>query len=348
MTFSVTGIPSGVTVTFPSSMSTSAVDAADGLTVNSRAGSTLTNSGAPGAVTVSYDTSANTAAVANNFMVETADNPDVGTNIGTTAGTTNPNCKISGSPAVLGKLNNGSLCDTNPKIGVKVGATSLSGTASLWWVFGPAQAGDTANFTGDDIAANSVASGGLPPQYTGSGRVIVKGKSFFTITPTRTTLLFPFVSTKGGWNSGLSIANTALDTNVWAANTTGQLGGVTLYFFGVNPDTGAAVTDSVNSDLTSSTGKDISSACRGLDASGRVAAGTQTACVVKTLLGLLPTKPSNFDGYVIAVTGFNFGHGFSVVLDGSGAPFSAVNALVIGGNGQTVRGVVGTGESLGQ
>jgi hypothetical protein len=333
LTFSVTGIPSGVTVTFPSTMSTSAIAGATkptSISFLSRSGSTLSNAGGASVpVTVTYDNSntfgENTAA--NNMVVETADNPDGGTAVGSAAGTTNPNCKISGTPAALGPLNAGSACDANPKIGVKVGATSQAGTANLWWVFGPAVNGSTALFAGDDIAASAT----VPPQYTGTSRILVNNKPFFVIAPTRTTLLFPFVSTRGKWNTGMSIANTALDTGVFGAATAGQTGGVTLFFFGVNPDTGAAVTDTINSDLTAANGKDVSSACRGLDASGRVVPGSQTACVVSSLLPLLASKPSNFDGYVIAVTGFNFAHGFSVVLDASGAPFSAVNALVLGG-----------------
>jgi len=344
MTFSVTGIPSGVTVTFPSTMSTSAAAAAaaTSMSFTSRPGSTLSNTGgAPVPVTVTYDNTntfgENTAA--NGMVVETADNPDGGTKSG--ASSSNPNCTSTGA-----NLNTGSICDANPKIGVKIGATSLAGTANLWWVFGPAVTGTTPLFAGDDVAASAT----LPPQYANtSKRVMVSNKPFFTITPTRTTLLYPFISTRGGWDSGISIANTALDTGVFTAATGGQTGGVTLFFFGVNPNTNAAVTDSVNSDLTSATGKDLSSACRGLDASGRVVPGQQTACVLSKLLPLLPTKPSGFDGYVIAVTGFNWAHGFSVVLDATGSPFAADKALVLAGNGVVagrpgVSGVEGLGQ----
>ena len=345
LTFSVTGIPSGVTVTFPSSMSTSAIaaaTAATSMTFASRSGSTLSNSGAPGAVTVTYD-NANTFGentAANSMTVQTADNADPGTSVGTTAGTSNPNCKIDATPALV-DLNTGSKCNANPKIGVKIASTSLSGTAKLWWVFGPAVAGSTPLFTGDDVAANAT----LPPQYTTAARILVNNKSFFTINPTRTTLLFPFVSTRGGWNSGVEVANTGNDAGVFAATATSQIGGITLFFFGDNPNTGAVVTDSVNSDLTASGSTNLSSACIGLDATGRVAAGATAACSIASLLPLLPTKPTGFEGYVIAVSGFNFAHGFSVVFNASGAPFAAQNALVLGLNGSTAR--VGT-ESLGQ
>jgi hypothetical protein len=339
LTFSVTGIPSGVTVKFPSSMSTSAVDGADALAFGARS-TTLDNGAAAGNLTVTYDTSANTAALLNVMTVETADNPDLGTNIGTTTATSNPNCKISGTPAVLGNLNAGSNCNANPKVGVKVASISGAGTANLWWVFGPGDVG-TSQFTGDDVAADTT----VIPRYTGSGRVLVSNKPYFTIFPTRTTLLFPFVSTVGKFNTGISVINSCNDAGVFPANGTGSPatctteGGVTLFFFGINPDTGAAVTDTLNSDLTTTGSTNLSTACRGLDAAtGHVKAGAGMACALSNLLPLLASKPSNFDGYVIAVTGFNFGHGFSAQFNAAGAPFAANSALVIGLNGATGRG----------
>jgi len=341
MVFTVTGIPSGVTVTFPSSMSTSALaNSSNSMTFGSRGGASVTNSGAPGNLTAIYDTSKNGAA-ANTLTIKTADNADSGTKGaagGASASNTNPNCKDDGT-GVLEDLNSGSPCDQTPKIGVKVGTTSLSGTAKLWWAFGPADVGGSL-FTGDDVAADTT----VIPRYTGDARLIVDNEKFFTIFPTRTTLLFPFVSSAGGWNTGLEIGNTGGDAGVFDDTASSQTGGITFFFFGTNPSTGAVVKDSVNSDTTSG-GVDLSSACRGLDASGRVAAGQTAACVLTNLLAKLPTAPTAFDGYVIAVGGFNFGHGFSVVFNAAGAPFAANNALVLGLNGATAR--VGT-ESLGQ
>jgi hypothetical protein len=228
---------------------------------------------------------------------------------------------------------------------VKIASVSGSGTAKLWWVFGPGDIG-TSQFTGDDVAADTT----VIPRYTGSARIIVNNKNFFVISPTRTTLLFPFVSSVGKFNTGMSIINSCNDAGVFTATATcATEGGVTLFFFGVNPDTGATVTDSVNSDLTTTGSTNLSSACRGLDAAtGHVKAGTGMACALTNLLPLLPTKPSNFDGYVIAVTGFNFGHGFSAQFSAAGAPWAANSALVLSGNGQTGRGLFPTGETLGQ
>jgi hypothetical protein len=337
MTFSVTGIPSGVTVTFPTSMSTSVADGADALLIAARAGATLTNSGAPGAVTVTYDTKHDTVGVLNKLAIETADNADFGTagSVGASStGNANPNCIDDGTGLLKNLTTNGSLCDPNPKIGVKVASVSGAGTANLWWVFGPADVGTTPLFTGDDVAADAT----VIPRYTGAGRTIVNNKNFFVITPTRTTLLFPFVSTVGNFNTGISIVNTCTDTGVFGTKPTCTTeGGVTLFFFGVNTATGAAVTDSLNSDLTASGSTNLSTACRGLDATtGHVKAGTGMACSVAALLPLLASKPAGFDGYVIAVTGFNFGHGFSAQFS-PGGPFAANEALILAPNGATAR-----------
>jgi len=336
LTFSVTGIPSGVTVTFPSTMNDSVANGADALAFAARS-ATLTNTGAPGALTVTYDTKNDTVGVNNSLTIETADNYDSGS--AQTLGV-NPNCKDDGAGNPI-DLNTGSRCNSNPKIGVKIASTSAAGTAKLWMAFGPADVGASL-FTGDDVATDTT----VIPRYKTSGRGLVNGKSFFVIGPTRTTLLFPFVSTRGGWNSGIEVANTGNDAGVFsAAGTGGQLGGITLFFFGDNPNTGAVVTDSVNSDLTATGSVNLSSACIGLDSNGRVAAGQTAACNIVNLLPLLPTKPTGFEGYVIAVSGFNFAHGFSVVFNASGAPFAAQNALVLGLNGATAR--VGT-EGLSQ
>jgi hypothetical protein len=344
LAFALTGIPSGVTVTFPAKLDTSAVypGAAPtaAITWTSRAGSTLTNGGVPGAMGVIYDTTKNNGA-AGIEQIETADNADPGTAGavgGAPAGNTNPNCKTAAG--VLANLNGGSNCNPNPKIGVLVGATSGSGTATINLAFGPS---DTSLFTGDDAATT-----GLIPRYTGSGssnggvvpvtygRYILKAKTYFVINPTRSTLLFPFVSTVGNFNSGISVINSCADfisaTNLVypgaAGNSCTQTGGVNLFFFGTDPTTGNAVAASINSDLTAG-GVNVSSACRGFNANGQVAPGKDIACSVAALLPLLPGAPKGFDGYVIAVTGFNGGHGFSAQFNAAGSPFGANPALVM-------------------
>lgn len=341
LVFALTNIPSGVTVTFPATMTTSGIagaTVANSMVFTARAGS-LTNSGAPGALTVIYDTS-KAGTTANVLTVETADNADPGTTITITSGATpNPNCKVVGGVAVSNNhfTNGGAAgapCDANPKVGVVVGGTSQAGTSSLNWAFGPGDVG-TSLFTGDDTAAST----SVIPRYTGTARNIIASAAnhkFFVITPVVTNLLFPFVSTVGNFNTGLSVANTCADTGVYNGVTTptcSQAGGVTFYFFGVLPSTKAPITTSINTDLTAG-GVSVTSACRGFDSNGRVQPGIVVACSLSALLPLLPGAPTGFDGYVIAVASFNNGHGFSAQFNGSGSPFAANPALVLAGTGR--------------
>jgi len=355
LAWSISGIPSGVTVTFPSKIDTTA---AGGTSIFKATSAALSNNGVATTSTaplaVIYST---TAQGANAVTVETADNVDTGTAIGGTAATnTNPNCTTDSNGNYPANLNSGSVCDANPKIGVTIGAQSQSGTATLNLAFGPA---DTALFTGDDAATT-----GLIPRYTGKStptgvqaspsvntasaatlftRYIVKAQSFFVITPTRSTLLFPFVSTVGGWNTGIQIINACADSlgttanSVFGSKTNSctQTGGVTFFFFGVDPtNANAPVQASINTDLTNG-GTSVSSACRGFNTNGQVVPGSDIGCNLTAMLPLLTGAPKGFDGYVIAVTGFNGGHGFSAVFGNGGAPWGAVQAMVLpdGGRG---------------
>jgi len=368
LAWSFSNVPSGVTITLPSKFDMTASNtAANALIFNARSTS-LSNSGAAGTFSAIYDTSSSSGATPGNVIIETADNVDTGTAVGATAATnTNPNCTTDSNGNYPANLNAGSPCDTNPKIGVLIGTSSAAGTVSLNLAFGPS---DTSLFTGDDAATT-----GLIPRYTGSaaptGSVfagggtgggvtapaanvqtlyIVKSTKFFTITPTRSTLLFPFVSTIGGFNTGISIVNSCADSlgttanSVYGSSTNSctQTGGITLFFFGVDPtNANAPVQVSLNSDLTAG-GVSLASACRGLDSNGKVAPGHGVACALSNLLPLLG-GPKGFDGYVIVVTGFNNGHGFSAQFDAAGNPFGANPALQMFNTTRTT----GAGEALG-
>lgn len=335
--FAVTGIPSGVTVTFPARIDTTAANGAAGAMVwTARSGSTLTNSGSPGSLTVVYDTtSVGTAPGVQ--QIETADFADSGTD--TNSGM-NPNCA---SP------NSGSSCDSHPKIGVMIGRLSGSGTAQLTVAFGP---GDTPMFQGDDVASAPLArylgssspTGGTWPAGGNSNtiftRYIVPSRDFFLVMATRTTLLFPFVSTAGGFNSGLSIANACQDALGSVSNSVygtfensvcNQTGAVTFYFFGVDPTPGAnnaPVQTSLSTDVTTG-GISVASVCRGFDATGRLAPGRVAGCSLASLLPLLAGAPRGFEGYIIAIAGFSNGHGQTAQFNAAGFPYAAYPALVM-------------------
>ena len=337
LVFAVTSIPSGVTVMFPPKIDTTVANGtAGGMVWTARAGGKLTNAAAPGSLVVVYDTTF-VGSSPGTQQIETADFADSGTDMNSAS---NPNC---------GSTNSGSNCDSFPKIGVMIGRPSAAGTAQISIAFGP---GDVSMFAGDDLAS------GMAPRYVGGSsptggtwptggnsnvvftRYLVSPRDFFTVTATRTTLLFPYVSTAGGYNSGISIVNTCQDTlgttsnsvyGTFGNSTCNQIGPVTFYFFGIDPSPGANETPvqvSLNTDVTVG-GISVASACRGFDNTGRIAPGRSAACSLSSLLPMLPGSPRGFEGYVIAVAGFNNAHGITAHFNASGAPFASFPALVM-------------------
>jgi len=131
------------------------------------------------------------------------------------------------------------------------------------------------------VAAAAAASGALPiPRFSGVTAATVP--SLLNINVCRTILLYPFVTSSSGFDTGIAIANTSQDT----FGTTGQTGSCVLNFFG-----GAAAPNSTM---------------------GPVAPGSVATSLVSNLAG------QNFNGYLIATCGFQFAHGFAFVENGFG------------------------------
>jgi len=121
------------------------------------------------------------------------------------------------------------------------------------------------------------------PRFTDTGAA----SDALTINPCETRLLFPFVTSISGWDTGIAISNTSKDP----FGTGEQSGSCTLYFYG-QP-----------SDSNQTTSVDI-------------AAGQQ---MLMTLSGGnsaqgLNAVP-NFTGYVIAVCKFQYAHGYAFIRD---------------------------------
>jgi len=117
-----------------------------------------------------------------------------------------------------------------------------------------------------------------------------------------TNLLFPFVSARGGFDTGIAISNTTLDnsvdlpggTNKVPFNTSKQNGACTLYYFGDKED-----------------GTSLS---KPIQTSGVINAGKQ---LVYTLFGGgsgIDATPG-FQGYIIARCAFEKAHGFAFISD---------------------------------
>jgi hypothetical protein len=99
------------------------------------------------------------------------------------------------------------------------------------------------------------------------------------VTICRTNLLYPYVTSQAGFDTGLAISNTSTDP----FGTAAQAGPCTLYFYGTNAPASYTTPSSV-------------------------ASGT-------TWSNLATTLAPNFTGYVIALCNFQYAHGFAFISD---------------------------------
>jgi hypothetical protein len=128
--------------------------------------------------------------------------------------------------------------------------------------------------TAADITYAPTTTTSVVPNFVDPGTTT----NVFTINQCRTLLLFPYVTSAAGFDTGLSIANTTADP----LGTTAQTGTCTFNWYG-SPTLAA-------------------------NTSPTIAAGTIYAF---NLGGL----QSGFSGYMIAVCNFQFAHGFAFVAD---------------------------------
>ena len=164
----------------------------------------------------------------------------------------------------------------------------------------------------------------------------INGSVAITIDHCVTNLLYPYVLNAAGYETGIAISNTSLDTawnltnpasaptaasgvianwgeaaNPMPYNTTPQAGTCNLYLFGsastVNMTT-TADTDTPVQAIASATTPNI--------AAGQVFADTLT-----TIFALnAGDSPITMSGYVIARCEFQYGHGFAYLVDSLGRP----------------------------
>lgn len=197
------------------------------------------------------------------------------------------------------------------------------GTATVTGSFAPTQSALASAF-GLSAANVAIASTTLPiPRFADSAASGNNPRAIFITYLCRTNLMFPFVTNASGFDTGLAIANTSLDTGVFSSATAGQTGKCQLFAFGDNAP--------ASQDF------------------GTVAPGKVVANLASTLM-------PNFQGYVIAQCAFQYAHGFAFISD-FGARNLAMGylALVIpepGTGGRVARHAAlsaadGQGEQLG-
>lgn len=129
--------------------------------------------------------------------------------------------------------------------------------------------------------------------------------SILSIAGSATTLIIPFASTvsAGGYDTGLSVANTTTDPGSTAMfGITGaikQTGPMTFYFF---PQQVGSTAPTPFSYTTGPASPGI-----GLDSSGRLASGSTYSVLLSQLLAAA-SAPADFGGYIIVVTSFTNCH----------------------------------------
>jgi hypothetical protein len=188
------------------------------------------------------------------------------------------------------------------------------GTATVSGSFAPTPTG-----MGVSATTAAAASATLPnPRFVDG----TASRAVYIVYLCRTNLLFPYVTNSSGFDTGLAISNTSLDTGVFATATPTQAGGCTLFSYGDNAPASIPT--------------------------GSIAAG-------KVYLNLASAVMPNFQGYVIAQCAFQYAHGFAFVSD-FGARNLAMGylALIIPEPGTATRAASplsaaggGSGEALG-
>jgi hypothetical protein len=107
----------------------------------------------------------------------------------------------------------------------------------------------------------------------------------FIIAACQTDLLYTFLTNQAGYDTGISISNTSADP----FGTAAQNGTCSLNWYGTGPAAGTSTT------------------------TPSIAAGA-------TYVNLVSSLAAGFQGYMIAVCNFQFGHGFAFLRDGYGQP----------------------------
>jgi hypothetical protein len=153
------------------------------------------------------------------------------------------------------------------------------------------------------------------PRFT---NLNLAGTTPFSIVACVTNLLFPYITSSAGYDTGIALINTSLDNATGSTgtpanqpfNTTPQQGPCTVYFFGTVNGVVPTTVPSVTTDT--------------------VAAGTTTAFSL-TQPPSGATSLANFSGYAIARCNFQYGHGLAFIVSpaGSGGGSTTYLALVI-------------------
>lgn len=128
--------------------------------------------------------------------------------------------------------------------------------------------------------------------------------NLLTVAPSTTTLLMPYVSAGGGFDTGIAVANTTEDPGSTAMGINAavpQAGTITFYFFPQN-----------NTTATFSYTTSATSPGTGLTTTGTVQAGGNYVVLLSQLVNAAG-QGSTFQGYILVVANFTNAHGVYTV-----------------------------------
>jgi len=166
---------------------------------------------------------------------------------------------------------------------------------------------------GGTFSATQLQGSNLPiPRFTIAS---AQGGPWINISLCQTTLLYPYVITIPGYDTGIAVSNTSMDN----FNTTNQTGSCTLYGYGVTFGANGASTAAQpivqGCDQMSSVTAIPGANCFGgpITASNPnglwIPSGTTGVVMASAVL------PPGFQGYVIASCNFHYAHGYAALTD---------------------------------
>jgi len=211
-------------------------------------------------------------------------------------------------------------------------------TATAIWEVTNANANATDSYTFNVYASYKAAApaagvtltgvAGYSPQlaaYSSSGPipefaiVTTAPTGIFTVALCQTVLLFPYVTDFYGFDTGIAISNTSLDSLAAAFTATPQSGTCSVTFFGG----GGIATTLGTAGVYSSTADTALT-------NGVIAAGQTWAFSMSTIDPGYNSAPTyGTTGYAIATCNFQYGHGYSFVSDTGIRNFAAAYLALI-------------------
>ena len=158
-----------------------------------------------------------------------------------------------------------------------------------------------------------------------------------SLAPCRSLLLFPYLTSSAGYNSGIAITNASVDPLTGPA-TVPQAGACTLSFFGQSNLTALTASQATQTTISvPAGGQFVTNLAIGAKGSVYGRDGSKVAACDATVTGNTCGDMPAFVGYMIASCNFQYAHGFAFVTDTGSDRTMGYLALVIPDRGSAGR-----------